>query len=120
MFEPAEESFDEIALAIEGEIRLAWSDTIRLGRNDGGDIPALERVDQGVAIIGLVGQERLGLDLVQQGSCLADIGRLSGREGQGNRVAERIDDGMDLGGQPAAGATDGLILAFFFWAPALC
>jgi hypothetical protein len=37
-----------------------------------------------------------------------------------NRVAERIGQGVDLGAQSAARAPDRLVLAGFFWAPALC
>jgi len=55
-------------------------------------------------------QQRLGL---------AKIGGLSGRQRQGDRIAESIDDDVDLGGQSASGASDGL-LAVFFRAPALC
>jgi hypothetical protein len=37
-----------------------------------------------------------------------------------DRVAQRIDQGMDLGAQSAARSPDRLILAGFFCAPALC
>jgi hypothetical protein len=36
-----------------------------------------------------------------------------------DRIAEGVDEHMNLGGQSAAGSTDGL-RAVFFWAPALC
>ncbi len=35
-------------------------------------------------------------------------------------VAERIDQGVDLGAQSTAGSSDRLVLAGFFWASALC
>ena len=35
-------------------------------------------------------------------------------------VAQSIDQGMDLGAQPAFAAADRVILAVFFLAPALC
>ena len=73
-----------------------------------------------IGVIALVGQERSGLDLVEQRYGLADIGDMAGRERQRHRVAERIDNGVDLGRQPTAGSADGLALAIFFWAPALC
>jgi hypothetical protein len=46
--------------------------------------------------------------------------RLAWRQRERDRVAERIHESMDLGCQPAAGAPDGLVLAPFFRAPALC
>jgi hypothetical protein len=35
-------------------------------------------------------------------------------------IAERIDPRVDLGAQSAARTADRLVLAVFFWAPALC
>ena len=46
--------------------------------------------------------------------------RLSGGEQEGDRVAERVDQGVDLGAQPALAATDRLVFANFLGAPALC
>jgi len=37
-----------------------------------------------------------------------------------DRVAQRIDHGVDLGAQTAARASDRLVLTGFFGAPALC
>ena len=45
---------------------------------------------------------------------------LSAAEVEPDRVAERIDQRVDLGAQAAAGSADGLVRARFFWAPALC
>ena len=39
---------------------------------------------------------------------------------EADRIAERIDQSVDLGAQPAARAADRLVLAVFLWAPALC
>ena len=48
------------------------------------------------------------------------IMRLATAQVEGNRVAERIDQSVDFGAQSAARAPDRLVLASFFWAPALC
>jgi hypothetical protein len=45
---------------------------------------------------------------------------LAAGEMEADRIADRIDQSMDFGAQPAAGAADGLVFAIFFWAPALC
>ena len=37
-----------------------------------------------------------------------------------DRVAQCVDQGMNLGAQSAARVPDRLVLAVFFWAPALC
>ncbi len=46
--------------------------------------------------------------------------RLAAGQEEADRVAERIDQGMDFGAQSAARAPDRLVVAGFFWAPALC
>jgi hypothetical protein len=51
---------------------------------------------------------------------LRDVGGLSRRQQERHGTAERVDDGVDLGRQPAARAPGGLVLAIFFWAGALC
>jgi hypothetical protein len=45
---------------------------------------------------------------------------LTASQKHAGRVSERIDEGVDLGAQSAARAPDGLVIAGFFWAPALC
>ena len=73
-----------------------------------------------VGIERLVGNERLGLKLRQQGIGSGQIVLLTAGEMKAGRIAERIDGGVDLGGQPALAAADGLILAQFLGAPAAC
>jgi hypothetical protein len=46
--------------------------------------------------------------------------RLAPGQMKADRIAQRIDQGMNLGAQPAPRASNRLILADFFWAPALC
>ena len=46
--------------------------------------------------------------------------RLTARKDKADRVAKGVDQGVDLGAQSSSRATDGLVLAGFFWAPALC
>src|SRR5208283_1108011 len=67
----------------------------------------------------LVGEQRLEVDVLDQRLGLAEVRGLARRQQKLHRVAERIDQGVDLGGQSAAGSADGL-LAVFFRAPALC
>ena len=93
---------------------------IGLRWDDGRDAPFFERLDQRVGVIALVGEECFRLDLIEQRHRLRDVGRLTRGERQCHGIAERIDDRMDFGRQPTAGSADGLILAAFFWAPALC
>ena len=119
-FEFTEEALDEIAFAIEGEIRFALDEAIGFGWNDGCDTAFFQGLDQGVRIIGLVCEKGFRLDLIEQRCGLTEIGCLAGRERHGNGVAESIHDHVDLGCQTASGSADGLTAAVFFRAPALC
>ena len=120
VFEFVKEPFNEVALAIQGEVGVSLLKAIGLGRNDWLYSPLLKGFDQGIGVIGFICQERFGGDLIQQRLGLTDVGRLARSKRQSGRIAECIDDCMDLGGQSATGAADGLILTFFFWAPTLC
>jgi hypothetical protein len=120
VLELVEEPFDEVAFSVEGEVALARGDAIDLWRDDRGDAPRLQGQDQSVGVIGLVGQEGSRTDPGQQRLGLAKIGGLAGGQRDADRIAQSVDDDVDLGGQSASGTADGLVLAVFFRAPALC
>ena len=80
-----------------------------------------ERIDHPlVGVEGFVGDQRLGLHCRDQVISADEIVRFAAGEMKANGIAEGIDKGMDLGAQPAARTPDGLVLAGFFCAPALC
>ena len=120
LLEFAEEPLDQIALTIEGEIGFARGHAVGFWRNDWRNPACVERADQGVGIVSFVGQKGFGVDLFEQRLGLRDVGRLPGRQRQGNWIADGIDDCMNFGRQSTARTTDRLVFAFFFWAPALC
>lgn len=99
MLQFLEEALDEIALAVEGKVRLPRFLAVGFRRNNGGDVTRLERLDKGVGVVALVGNESLGLDPAQQRLSLGDVGRLPRRQRENDRIAECIDDGVDLGRQ---------------------
>ena len=47
-----------------------------------------------------------GWQIGDQGFGVGEVTGLSGRENEAQRIAQGIDNGMDLGGQPAARSTD--------------
>jgi hypothetical protein len=120
VFECIEEPFDEIALAIEHKIAMPLDKAIGLGRDDRLDPPLLQGQDQAIGVISLVGEEGLRFDALQEKLCLAEVRGLARGQGEGDRIAQSIDEGVDFGGQSAPGASDGLVAAVFFRAPALC
>ena len=80
----------------------------------------VELFDEGVRVVSLVANEGARLDRVKKRRSLSDVGRLARCQRKRDWVSKRIDHGMDLRGQAAARTADGLVLAVFFWAPALC
>ena len=59
------------------------------------------------------------IDIVEQHLRTSQIVGLPRREYHLDRIAEGIDERVNLGGQSAAGSADGL-RTIFFLAPALC
>ena len=118
MLESVEEALDEVALAIEREITTARRLAVGLGRNHRRDVAPFERIDEGVSVESRVAKQRPWIDRFQQRLRASQIVRLSGREHHLDGIAERIDQGVDFGGQPAARTADRLLAVFR--APALC
>jgi hypothetical protein len=61
MFELVEETLDEIAFAVEGEIARALGFSVGFGWNDGRDRLSVEGSDEGVGVEGLVGDQGAGM-----------------------------------------------------------
>ena len=73
-----------------------------------------------VGIERLVGNECLGLKRGQQGIGSGQIVLLTAGQMKADRIAKRIHQRVDLGGQPALAAPDGLVRPSFLGAPAAC
>jgi hypothetical protein len=76
VLDDVEETFDEVALAIERKVALARRLAICPRRNDGLDAADFEMLDEAVAIIAFVGEEGCGFDFLSR-----DLGLPLGREG---------------------------------------
>ena len=66
-----------------------------------------------------VGDQGAGIDGFDERLSASRIVILARAEHHLDRIAEGVDEHVNLGGQSAAGSADGL-RAVFFWAPALC
>ena len=73
-----------------------------------------------IRIEGFVGNERLGLKLRQQGLGSSQVMLLTTGQMKADRIAQRIHQRVDFGGQPALAAADGLVGPGFLGAPAAC
>ena len=120
VFECVEESLDQIAFAVEGEIAVSLNEAVDLGRDDRVDASRFQGQDQPVRIIGFVREKGLRGEVFQQRFSLAQIRDLPLGQGEGDWIAQSIDESVNFGRQPASGSSDRLVLAAFFGAPALC
>lgn len=107
-----------VEMTIEGRcflaVRTRWDDS---GLSRGGQFLSHPLV----RIEGLVPDQYICLHLRQKMIGALQVVRLTTGQMKSSGVAQRIDKGVDLGAQPAAGSPDRLVLASgFFFAPALC
>ena len=121
LLELGKEVLDEVARLVEVFVKGARG-LAGFPRRDDGRLaglgqrfePALVRIER------LVGHERLGLKLREQRIGSSQIVRLTASQMEANRIAERIHQRVDLGGQPALATANGLVFAKFLGAPAAC
>ena len=73
-----------------------------------------------VGIEGLIGEQHISLHVRQELVSPNQVMCLTTGQMKANRIAERINQGMDFGAQSAARPPDRLVHAGFFLAPALC
>ena len=119
MFELIEEPLNEIAFAVEREVARARGFSVGFGWDDWGDRSIVESGDEGVGVERLVGDQSAGIDGFDERFSASQIVILAGAEPHLDRIAEGVDERVNLGGQSAAGSADGLRTVFFL-APALC
>ena len=120
VFDNVEETFDEIGLAIEREVAWALDLAIRFWRDDNLDQARFEAFYEAAGIVSFAGKQGFGLHLCGQDFGLLDIVDVAAGQAEHQRIAERVDDHVDFGREPAARAPDRPVDPPFFSAPALC
>jgi hypothetical protein len=121
LFELGEEVLDEMTRFIQDLVVRARVLAIGLGRDHRFFARLLQRGENpSLGVERLVRDQDTGLNFRQQGIRPFQVVRLPRREREPGRVAERVDQGVDLGAQAASAAPDRLLAAAFLIAPALC
>ena len=121
LLEFGEEILDQVARLEQVSVIVAAYLPVGLGWDYDGLAGGEEWIDDPLlGVERLIGDQRFGLHCWQQLVGTQKIVRLAAGQGEANRIAERIDQRVDFGAQSAARAADRLVLAGFFWAPALC
>ena len=114
LFELAEEILDQVACLVERLIELAERCSVLQRRDHGGFSGTRQRLEDAiVGIVGLVADQDLGGHLRQQRVGAGEIMGLSRGQQKAQRIAERVDQGMDFGAQSALATADRLIIVFF-------
>jgi hypothetical protein len=114
LFEFAKEVFDQVACLVEFLVELSRRGSVFLGRDDSGFSSGGEWLDDAlVGIVSFVGDHQFGSHLWQQSIGPGEIVGLAWSQEKAQRVAEGVDQSMDLGAQSAFAAAERLILIFF-------
>ena len=121
LLELAVEILDEMACLVHLFIESALVFAIALWRDHQVFSCRAKRFDHPlVGIEGFVCHQSVGLHLRKQHVGPFQVMGLARGEQEAKRIAQRIDERMNLGAQPAFAASDRLVFAVFFCAPALC
>lgn len=102
-----------VDVARQSAVRPGWDDRCFAGSGQGCKDPC-------IGIECFVGYQHVSLHRWQKSVGTRQIMGLSAGQMEADRVAQRIDQGMDLGTQSATRSPDRFIVAGFFFAPALC
>jgi hypothetical protein len=114
LFEFAEEILDQMALFVEFAIEFTRRQAVWSGRDDGGFASRRQRVeDSAIGIEGAICDQQVGGHMRQQRISPGQVVRLSRGQQQAQRIAERVNQRMDLAAQTAAAAAKCLVLSFF-------
>ena len=120
MFESGEASFDAVALSIEFFVVYSLLFSVGFGRHDCGRSHSLDVIEDGLAIVALVGQHPLGLSFPEQLHGLSAVVDLPSRDQKIHWQAQLIGQQMDLRRQTSSGAPQSLVFAPFLRPVAAC
>ena len=113
----AEQNLDLVALLVELPVGRALLDARSSGRDHRQGATGRDGLQDGVRVIGLVGDHRCGREAVEQRQGLRGVALLPGGQAEGQRVAKAVAGAVQLAGEAATRAAKRLITLDFF-APA--
>ncbi len=120
MLQLVEEAFDEVAAPIDARVDAALDLSIALRRDVGLRSPASGGVEEILGVVATVCDEIAGaLETGDERDGGLLVRGLAGRQGEADRQALAVDDGVDLGAQSSTRTADGVIRTPFF-PPAAC
>ena len=117
MLHEAEQVLDLVPLPVEMPVGRALVAAGGFGRDHRQSSARRHGLQDGVGVIGLVGDHRCGRETVEQGQGLRGVALLPGGQAEGQRVAQAVGETMQLAREAAARAAKRLLTLDFF-APA--
>ncbi len=110
-----EKILDQVARLVSVPIELRMFTAVGLGRDYRGFAGGSERIeDARIGVIGLIGDQRRGLHVRQKVVGAEQVVCLTAGQAQADRIAERINDGVDFSAQSPSRMADRLVLTIFF------
>ena len=119
LLDPAEETFDQVAVLVDVAIEESLIESVGARRDDRLAALSSDGLDKGVRIVPLVRDDKFGWLILDQRFRLLDVGNLSCRENHAQGIAQGIDRHVQFCRQTSPRATD-FLKAGFFWVPAEC
>ena len=104
-------SLDPVAFLVDFGIEVAASGHAGPLRDDWAGADRLGMVEDGVAVIGLVGDEVLWPETFDEGEGMGGVVGLAAGQEEADRPSQRVDRDMPLAGQSASGAPQSLVFA---------
>src|ERR687885_217486 len=101
---------DQLAPAVHVAVEVDGGLAVGLGRDHRDGTAIVEVRPEPVGVEGLVAEQSAKGDALDQRRHADAVVPLAGQQDEAHQVAERIDQGDDLGGQPTPRPADGLIL----------
>ncbi len=115
VLELVEETFHEVALAVQVMGCGALLPAVPLGRDVGARAVVSNELEDGAGVAAAVGDGVPGrLKAVKEGRHGNLVGGLARGDHEAARQAKAVDDDVDFGAQPASRASDGLVRTPFF------
>ena len=104
MFDFVEETLDQVALLVDEPIDLAGFGAVAARRDDGFHAPCFDSLDERVAVVPLVADERVGpfWRQAEQRFPLAGVMDLATGQHEVEGVTQSVGNGVDLGAKSAA------------------
>ena len=108
VFDTTEKALNKVASLVDVAVEGAWLGAVCTRGDNRLCTAGGNGVDQGIAVVGLVGSNRFGDYAFKQRFGCGYVRSLSGCQSPAGKVAERFDQSMDLRTQPSAGPADRL------------